>query len=418
MKFMYSLIADLLRQTGLEDFFVNIISYILSIVIVIIICIIIRCVVKILAVKFFSLITKRKENSWIKIFLQNKFFARASNLAVPLVMAAFLSDTYAYHQFWHVAVEVILIIITLSVLSACIKSIGEIYSLYEVSKTIPIRGFLQITEIAAFVIGGIIIISAVAGTNPAMLLGSIGAMTAITTIVFKDVILGFVAGIQLMSNDMIKIGDVIECQNQTVLGKVIDIYLTTIKIESLDNTIILIPAYSLVSEPFTNRRGILSAGSRRIKRAINIDATGVRVCDGVMLEKFKNIELIKNHIINKLEDIEESNKRLDCDMSENTNGRRLTNIGVFRAYLTEYLKNHSMIRQDLTLMIRQLEPQGNGLPLEVYAFADTTEWLAFENIQSDIFDHIYAVISEFGLSLYQTPSSNDIRQISDKFIQK
>jgi len=265
-----------------------------------------------------------------------------------------------------------------------------------------------------FIIGGVIIISAVVGRSPAALLGSIGAMTAITSIVFKDAILGFVAGIQLTANDMIRIGDVIEMPGRSILGTVTDISLTTVKIQDFDKTIVSVPAYALVSEAFVNRRGMIDAGARRIKRSFNIDATGILLCDEQMIEKFKNIALIKNYILDKLEDIEKSNSKLDCDMSEKTNGRRMTNIGVFRAYITEYLKNNINLHQDMPLFVRQLEPNEKGIPFEIYAFTKTTELIEYEGIQSDIFDHIYAIISEFNLKLYQNPSSNDILKINLK----
>lgn len=410
---MYPFVAGILQKIGLAGF-VHIIAYIICITAGIIFCAVMRFLIRYPTVKILLKITANKENSWIRILIENKFFRRASNLTIPVVLHLFIFDMADYRIFWDKIIEVLLTVIVMSMIASFIRSIGEIYSLYEVSKTVPIRGFLQVTQITLFIVGGIILIAAVVDKSPAVLLGGIGAMTAITSIVFKDAILGFVAGIQLTANDMIRIGDIIEIPSRSAMGIIIDISLTTVKVEDFDKTIIAIPAYTLVSETFVNRRGMLNAGVRRIKRAFNIDATGVLICDGAMIEKFKKIALIKDYICNKLEDIEQSNSRLECDMSENTNGRRMTNIGVFRAYITAYLKNNRHIRQDLPLFVRQLEPSEKGIPFEIYAFANTTELIEYEGIQSDIFDHLYAVITEFGLKLYQNPSSNDILRIIDK----
>jgi len=243
-----------------------------------------------------------------------------------------------------------------------------------------------------------------------VLLGGIGAMTAIISLIFKDSILGFVAGIQLTSNDMIRIGDWIEMPKYSADGTVIDLSLTTVKIQNFDNTVTTVPAYALVTDAFINWRGMQKSGGRRIKRSIVIDASDVKLCDEETIEQFRKIELIGDYIDFKLADINDYNSDQNVDMSISINGRHLTNLGTFRAYITEYLKHHPCIRKDMSLMVRQLSSDGSGIPLEIYAFTNTIKWNEYEMIQADIFDHLYSVISEFGLSVYQQPTGQDIRK--------
>jgi len=408
---MYSYTVELLQWFGFNNN-TDTFAFMLCIFAGILTCIAVRFIVRLIMVSFFNKLNENKTIPWIGILLKNKFFDKASNLAIPVIISIFSSDMAGEYIIWDIVVKLSLIIIVLYVLDSLIKSINNIYELREISKNIPLRGFLQVIEIIIFITGGIIFISVILQMNPAALLGSLGAMTAITSIIFKDALLGFVAGIQLTAIDMVRIDDVIEMPQHSIMGRVIEISLTTVKVEDFDKNIVSVPAYTLVSEIFINRRGMLKAGVRRIKRSFKIDAMSVCVCDGAMIDKFKKITLLKDYIENKLADIQNHNNNLACDLSEKTNGRRMTNIGVFRAYITVYLKNHRKINQESTLMVRQLEANDNGIPFEVYAFANTTDWAEFEGIQSDIFDHIYAVIQEFGLVLYQNPSSSDIRKIA------
>ena len=350
----------------------------------------------------------RRKIPWLEVLLAKSLLARASNIAVPAVLYFFLVDMAGEAAFLSKAADTVGVITVLLALNVCIKGVNAVYGTWEVSKTYPIRGLLQVGEIAACIVGGIVIVSVFAEKNPAMLLGGIGAMTAILTIVFKDAILGFIAGIQLTTNGMIRIGDVIELPKHQTHGKVVDLSLMTVTVKNHDNTISSIPAYTLVSDSFINWRGMVETGARRIKRSLYIDATGVRVCDDAMIAKFRKITLLKEHIDHKKESIERFNQRRKIDLSEKANGRRMTNIGVFRAYVLAYLKQFPGIRQDMTLVVRQLESGERGIPMEIYAYANTAVLAEYEGIQSDIFDHLYAVISEFGLRLYQNPSSNDL----------
>jgi miniconductance mechanosensitive channel len=231
-------------------------------------------------------------------------------------------------------------------------------------------------------------------------------------LIFKDPILGLVAGIQLSANDMLAVGDWLEMPKFGADGDVIDISLTTVKVRNWDKTITTIPAYALISDSFKNWRGMTESGGRRIKRAVHIDATSVRFLDEDDLKRLRRAQLLADYIEHKVRDIEAYNKENQIDPESPVNGRRLTNLGTFRAYLTAYLRAHKGIHKDMTLMVRQLSPGADGVPLEIYAFSNDTAWVNFEGIQADIFDHIFAVIPEFGLRIHQSPTGYDMQQIN------
>ncbi|MCL2098943.1 MAG: mechanosensitive ion channel family protein [Oscillospiraceae bacterium] len=409
---MYNFIFGILDKTGLGSGYTAPAAYAVYIISGVLFCVFARFLVSVILTNIFAGINKRKRLLWVEAALENKLFKKTADIVVPVIIYTLSHGVPSRHILWDNAVEISLITVALLLFNSMIKVINKVYAHREQSKNFPITSILQASQIAFIIIGGIIAVSALVGKNPTVLLGSIGAVTAVTSIVFKDAILGFAAGIQLTANNMIRIGDWIELPKRSANGTVVELSMMSVKIENFDKTATSIPAYTLISEEFINYRGLRDAGARRIKRSVHIDAVGVCMCDEAMLGKFKKIRLVKTHIENKLDEIEKFNSKLDCDMSEKTNGRRLTNIGVFRAYITAYLKQHPGIRQDLPLMVRQLELSGKGIPLEIYAFADVSVWSEYENIQSDIFDHLYAVIPEFGLAVYQSPSSGDIRRIA------
>ncbi|NMA65612.1 MAG: mechanosensitive ion channel, partial [Clostridiaceae bacterium] len=265
----------------------------------------------------------------------------------------------------------------------------------------------QVVKIFISIMAAVIIISILTERSPWLLLSGIGAATAVLMLIFQNSILGLVASIQLTTNNMVQIGDWIEMPTHGADGDVIDISLHTVKVQNWDKTIITIPTHKLISESFKNWRGMREAGGRRIKRSIYIDMTSVKFCDEEMLERFKKIQYIKEYIQKKESEIENYNKSQNVDLSSIVNGRRLTNLGTFRAYIANYLKNHPGLNKNMTQMVRQLQPTEYGLPLEIYAFTDETAWVKYEAIQSDIFDHILAIVPEFDLKIYQRPAGHD-----------
>ncbi|VDZ51934.1 Miniconductance mechanosensitive channel [Serratia odorifera] len=273
------------------------------------------------------------------------------------------------------------------------------------------RGIFQGIKLVAAILIGIAIVSLLMGKSPLLLLSGLGAMTAVLMLVFKDPILGLVAGIQLSANDMLKIGDWLEMPKYGADGAVTDIGLTTVKVRNWDNTITTIPTYALISDSFKNWRSMSESGGRRIKRSINIDTTSVHFLSEQEQQRLNRNPLLLQYLNGKAQELNEYNRQKQWDLSSPLNGRRLTNLGTLRAYLEAYLRAHPDIHQEMTLMVRQLAPTPEGLPLEIYAFTNTTVWAKYESIQADIFDHILAVIGEFDLRIHQTPTGNDMRSM-------
>lgn len=275
----------------------------------------------------------------------------------------------------------------------------------------PIKGFIQVAKIFVYIIGGIVGISLLIDQSPWTFLTGLTAMTAVLLLIFRDTILSFVASIQINSNDMIRVGDWIEMPKFGADGDVIEMALNTVKVQNWDKTITTIPTYKLVEDSFKNWRGMSECGGRRIARSILIDQASVRFLDDEMVEKLKCIDILKPYLEAKEKDLAEYHEAREIDTSELLNGRRLTNIGTFRAYVSLYLKQHPNVREDMTLLVRQQAPSPQGLPLQIYAFTDTTAWGDYEGIQGDIFDHLLAAIPQFGLRIYQQPSGQDVSEL-------
>jgi miniconductance mechanosensitive channel len=257
----------------------------------------------------------------------------------------------------------------------------------------------------------ILVIAMVVGRSPVVFLSGLGAVTAILLLVFKDTILGFVAGIQIAANDMVRPDDWIEMPKYGADGSVIDVTLNTVKVRNWDKTVTTIPTYALISDSFKNWRGMTESGGRRIKRALHLDMTSIRFCDEEMLDRFKKIQFIREYLERKLEEISRHNRECAVDESVLVNGRRLTNVGTFRAYIEAYLRNHPMVHQEMTFLVRHLAPTEHGLPIEVYVFSKDQRWAVYESIQADIFDHLLAVVPEFDLRVFQSPTGSDVRSL-------
>jgi len=297
-------------------------------------------------------------------------------------------------------------------LDAMLNALLAIYGKSAISKEISITPFVQVLKLGLYFVTGILLLSLMLQKTPLYFLSGLGALTAVLMFVFKDVLMGFVAGIQLIANKMVAPKDWIEMPKYGADGDVLEITLTTVKVQNFDNTITTIPTYALINESFKNWRNMNLSGGRRIKRYVNIDLGSIKFCSSEMLEQFKRIQLISQYIQNRQEEILVYNKKHQVDESTLVNGRRLTNIGVFRSYVEAYLRQHPMIHKDMTFLIRQLSPSENGLPIEIYVFCKDTNWTAYEAIQADIFDHILAVVSEFDLRVFQEPSGSDFQKIA------
>ena len=358
----------------------------------------------------------KSKASWDDAVVRQKALNRLAHLAPAVVIFVLtpiaLDGLDATIDVIRSALQIYMIVILMLVLDSLLNTVEEIYKSYRASKQIPIKGFIQVLKIALYFVTAIFVISILLNKTPLYLLSGVGALTAVMMLIFKDAILGFVAGIQLAANKMVSVGDWIEMPNYGADGDVLEVALTTVKVQNWDKTITTIPTYALISESFKNWQGMTTSGGRRIKRAVNIDMSSIRFCDVEMLERYGKIQYVSEYIQTKIEELEKFNQSQNVDNSSLANGRRMTNIGTFRAYVVAYLRHHPMINQDMTFLVRQLQPTQYGLPIEVYVFSKDKVWANYEGIQSDIFDHILAVLPEFDLRVYQNPTGADFRMLN------
>ncbi len=348
-------------------------------------------------------IISRSTNQYDDLLIKNKVIGRICLLIPALITVAWLPDVLPDFPetcaFLIKMVKILEIIIFIMILISIVTTLEDIYNTHEMSKLKPVTGLVQVIKIVLYTVGGLAIIAFLLDTKLSTILIGLGTMSAVLMLVFQDTIKGFVGSIQLSANDMLRIGDWISMGSAD--GNVLEINLTTVKVQNWDNTITTIPTYTLVSAPFTNWRGMSESGGRRIARSINIDVNTIRYCTPEMLEKYKHYGLVKDYITQKEKDILEYNKANRIDTSEIMNGRQQTNLGIFRAYIKAYLNNNPKLNHNLTLMVRQLQPTEFGVPLQIYAFSSDKKWVNYEEIQSDIFDHIISAATMFDLKIYQ-----------------
>jgi miniconductance mechanosensitive channel len=357
-------------------------------------------------------IEKHAENGsrpWLKIFTQNKLFRRVSltiqGILVNVQLGFYLETGSHAGVIINICSQLWILLFALLSFFSLLDVILKLSRQYQFAGQLPLRGIFQGVKLVAASIVAIVMISLLIGKSPAILFSGLGAMAAVLMLVFKDPLLGLVAGIQLSANTMLHMGDWLEMPKYGADGTVIDIGLTTVKVQNWDNTITTIPTYALVSDAFKNWSYMSASGGRRIKRSVFIDSTSIHFISADEQQRLSQVDLLKPWLN------EQSQKMAGSSADSSVlNKESITNIGAFRVWLTEYLHQHPKIRKDMTLMVRQLPPGAEGLPLEIYAFTNTVEWLKYEAIQADIFDHIYAVIEEFGLRIYQRPSGNDLRR--------
>lgn len=404
---MIELIERWLINYGVNELVAKYSSYIAAVMSITIISIIAYLAVKKFLLKVVTAYISKSKNKWDDILLEKKLFEQIVLIVPAIIVHAFAPVFHQYQSLIQRMASAYMVIIVLFAVDKLLSAIDYIYRKHQGEKAKPIRGYLQVIEIIAFAIGIIIIIGFIINRSPWIMLSGIGAATAIVSLIFKDSIVGLVASVQLSVNNMLKLGDWIEMPSYGADGDVIDITLHTVKVRNWDKTVSTIPTHALISESFKNWSAMQEFGSRRIKRYIYIDITSIKFCDDEMLERFEKIQYLHDYLSSKKKEIEMYNSEHNIDNSTVVNGRHLTNIGVFRAYLTEYLKNHPGLNKSMTQMVRQLQPTEYGLPIEVYVFVNGTAWADYERIQSDIFDHIIASVPEFGLRIYQMPSGYD-----------
>lgn len=373
-------------------------------------------IVKQLLKKFVGGFFRRTKFKYDDFFLGKKLEKRIAYL-IPVYMIqglvyAVAPDLDMLDAFIHALARIGEITTWTGIIMSITDAISDIYNSFDIAKNKPMKGLMQVAKIIAIMICILLIIGVLINKQMGDIFIGLGTLSAVLMLVFKDPILGFVGGIQLTSNDMVRIGDWIVKGNAD--GNVIDIGLTTVKVQNWDNTISTIPTYSMITDPFINWRGMTESGGRRISRSIIIDIDTVKFCTPEMIEKYKKFQLIRDYIEKKEAEIAEYNKSNNIDTTTLVNGRRQTNIGIFRAYLTAYIKQNPNLNHNLTMMVRQKDPTEFGVPMQIYCFSAKTDWLSYEAIQNDIFDHVYAVVNQFDLKVYQRPSSYSINMMNDK----
>lgn len=363
-------------------------------------------------VAFVHLLASRTASHWDDILKRHKVFSRVTHVIPALVihqgllLVPGLSERIV-NVTQNVAMAYVALMVTLAI-SAVLSAGNEVYETYPVARDRPLKGIVQVVQIAVYVVGAVVLIANLIDKSPLILLSGFGAMTAVLIVVFKDTILGLVASLQLTANDMVRVGDWIEMPAYGADGDVIEVALHTVKVQNFDKTIATIPTYKLIAESFKNWRGMSESGGRRIKRPIHVDQSSIRFLDEEEIEKLRQFTLLQEHFETKQHELEEAAQSLGDAGQFVVNRRRLTNIGVFRIYVRNYLRAHPELHREMTVLVRQLQPGPEGLPIEVYCFTRTTEWLAYEDVQSDVFDHILAILPEFGLRLFQKPTGADL----------
>lgn len=369
---------------------------------------------KVLVAVFTNLIVKSKTQ--IDDFLiKNKVLEKFAHLVPVIIADILLPIVFASYPNWLGAVtkvvDIILILTILQLLNGIIKTITDILRTQKAFVDKPVDSYLQVVQIFLIFIAGTIIFSLLTGKSPISFLVSLGAASAILMLVFKDTILGFVASIQVSANDSVRVGDWIEMQKYGADGTVLKITLNNVKVQNFDKTIVSIPTHTFLTDSFKNYRGMQDSGGRRIKRAINIKISSIRYLSEHEIEALRSIHLLQGFIEEREKEIKAYNLLHEVDQSNLVNGRRMTNIGLFRAYITRYAQQNPNIHQDFTLMVRQLAPTENGLPLELYMFTNSIIWTEYEEIMSNIFDHLFAAIKYFHLEVFELPASDDIRNV-------
>ena len=410
-----NLLEEIFAGLGLNEKISGFISEVISVITLFLIAIIIYVIVIYIIKKTVHIFIKKTHSQRDDILIKNNVFNRLCLIIPAYIIRNFV--TAALPSYPVLASTIVMVtkiyevFIYSRVLDAILTTLNDIYDTYEISKSKPIKGFIQVLKIIIYLVCLLLVVAILTQKQLSNILIGLGTLSAVLMLVFKDPILGFVGGLQLTINDMLRIGDWIVMEKSKADGEVLEIGLTTVKVQNWDKTITTIPTYTLISDSFTNWRGMENSGGRRIARSFVIDADTVKFCTPEMLERFKKFQLVSKYIEDKENEIEEYNKQNNVDTSNLVNGRRQTNIGIFRAYLHEYIKDCPYINKSMTFMVRQLAPTEYGIPIQIYAFSSNKEWISYENIQSDIFDHVFAVVSMFDLKIYQRPSSNTLEKV-------
>lgn len=345
---------------------------------------------------------QKRPNKWHEVFYRQRFFSKLSYLVAPVACYILLSKfaTWEYADIVRRFLDIWLVVVCVVILFALLEIINQIYDSYPMAKNRPITVFIQVFKVFVYTVVAILVISILVNKSPEHLLVGVGAFAAVLLLVFRDSILGFVAGVQLIANKMVRIGDWIVMPSNHANGTVLEINLYTVKVRNWDMTISTIPTYQMVSQSFINWRGMQESAGRRIERYVNIDISTVHFLSGEEIETFRNSLFLREYIGQMNETLGNYNK----DKNNLIDERQLTNLGIFRQYMELWLDANPDINKDMTHMVRQLQPTATGIPIEIYCFSVKQEWVSYEKVQSDIFDHVLAIIPHFNLKVFQYPT--------------
>lgn len=402
---------------GMSEMLAKWLHVIIFIVLIVVVSWIADKITKRILISVIKGVIKRTKNEYDDIILEKGVFNRLAHIAPALVvyymLPTIMIDFPSSVEFLQEITGVYMILVGMMVVLSFLNALNEIYTRTQKNAAhVPIKGYIQVVQIILIIIAVIWALSVLFDFSLKGFFTGLGAFAAVLMLIFKDTILGVVASIQISANNMMKIGDWISMPSRNADGTVMDITVNTVKVQNWDKTIATIPTYALVTESFHNWRGMEESGGRRIKRSINIDMSSVKFCSPEMLDRFRKIKLLEGYVESRHKEIEAYNKSLAVNEEVQVNGRRMTNIGTFRKYLEEYLKHHPKIHQDMTFLVRQLQPSDHGIPIEIYVFSNDQAWANYESIQADIFDHIMAIMPEFELRIFQNPTGADFQSIT------
>lgn len=410
---------DKLSELGFTESGAVYVHFVILLLLIIVIIFIITPVIRSLLNRLFSRWAKMTKTKFDDYLIDNKFVWNLTQLIPFLILSAAIPLVFQNFPEWipfmNTIMEIYGVILTLWIIRALLRSVLDYARTKPSLFDKPLDSYLQVIMIILYVMGGLLIFSILTGKSLWTFITAMGAASAILLLIFKDSILGFVASIQVATNDMVRIGDWIQMDKFGADGAVTEITLNTVKVQNWDKTITTIPTYSLISDSFINWRGMQESGGRRIKRPIYIKISSIRHLKKEEVEQLKKIQLLKPYIEERQKEIEAYNLANEADREILVNGRNLTNVGVFRKYIELYAEQRPDIKKDMTFMVRQLNPTPHGLPIELYFFTDTTQWTIYEGIMSDMFDHLLASVKYFDLVVFENPASDDLRSLGDKF---
>jgi len=395
-------IIEFLNNYGVPNGFSNLLASGLIFISIVLIVLIINFIGRIIILSFFRRIAKSTANAFDDLLIKNKV-PRLLSFVPSLFFLFWIIPIY--NEDLLIILEALTIILFIVTVKSVLGTVKDYFKLSSSLKHIPIDSYIQVVMLFLWFIGIILILSVLTGREIGTFLASLGALSAIIILVFRDTILGFVSSIQITVNDTVRIGDWITMKGSDADGTVIEVNLSTVKVQNFDNTITTIPTYKLVSDSFINWRGMEESKGRRIKRSLLIKPSSVKFLENDDIEKLKKVDIISNYINSRVKEINNHNTKNNIDKSMLLNGRNLTNLGVFRVYVEKYLKDHPMTNDDLTLMCRQLEPTSQGIPIQIYTFSKDKEWTKYEGLTSDIFDHLLSSVKYFDLECFELNQS-------------